>query len=81
MQWYAFVKQLLCVVWCGASAPAVWEARFGRPSLTSLYQSAMEAIYKVQPDAIFVLEVRRSVLAGWGQKHAVSVFGGWGQPE
>jgi len=38
--------------------PAVWEARFGRPSLTSLYQSAMEAIYKVHPSAIFVLEVR-----------------------
>lgn len=33
-----------------------WEAKFGRPSLTSLYQSAMEAIYKVHPSAIFVLE-------------------------
>ncbi|KAF8057110.1 PRY3 [Scenedesmus sp. PABB004] len=33
-----------------------WRARFGRPSLFGLYQSAMEAVYKVQPDAVFVLE-------------------------
>jgi hypothetical protein len=33
------------------------QARFGRPSLASLYLRAMDSIYKVQPDAIFVLEV------------------------
>jgi hypothetical protein len=31
--------------------------REGRPGLAELYFSAMDAIYKVQPDAIFVLEV------------------------
>jgi hypothetical protein len=34
-----------------------WQARFGRPSLASLYQRAMEAIIAVQPDALFALEV------------------------
>jgi hypothetical protein len=35
------------------------QARFGRPSLATLYLRAMDSIHKVQPDAIFVLEVRR----------------------
>lgn len=33
------------------------QARGGRPSLATLYVRAMDSIYKVQPDAIFVLEV------------------------
>lgn len=33
-----------------------WRARGGRPSLATLYVRAMDSIYKVQPDAIFVLE-------------------------
>lgn len=33
-----------------------WQPRFGRPSITQLYRDAMEAIYKVHPEAIFVLE-------------------------
>ena len=36
-----------------------WTAgREGRPGLADLYFRAMDAIHKVQPDAIFVLEVR-----------------------
>lgn len=36
-----------------------WRARDGRPSLAQLYLDAMDAIHRVQPDAIYVLEVRR----------------------
>lgn len=39
---------------------------FGRPSLADLYLDAMDAIVKVQPDAIFVLEVRQGVCKGGG---------------
>jgi hypothetical protein len=34
------------------------QGRFGRPSLATLYLRAMDSISKVQPGAIFVLEVR-----------------------
>lgn len=43
-----------------------WRANLtgdGRPSLADLYFRAMDAIYKVQPSAIFVLEV------SWTQHH------------
>lgn len=39
-----------------------WNARDGRPSLAKLYLDAMDAIYKVDKDAIFVLEVRAGIL-------------------
>eukprot|EP00775_Hariotina_reticulata_P013832 gene13832-13953_t len=37
-----------------------------RPTLTNLYKAAMEAIYKVQPDAIFVLEIGYAIPSGDG---------------
>jgi hypothetical protein len=55
-----------------------WQARFGRPSLASLYQRAMEAIIAVQPDALFALEVWCSLLcsvthAGYLRLHSPCV--------
>jgi hypothetical protein len=40
-----------------------WTERKGRPSLAKLYFDAMDAIQRVQPDAIFVLEAS---MALWG---------------
>jgi len=41
-----------------------WNAKDGRPSLAKLYLDAMDAVTRVQPDAIFVLEVRVAFGAG-----------------